>query len=90
MVNADAPGIARLLTAPDALIGAYADLEWVRRAWGRTAAGQGKPQWLGALWRLTAAEVWLRAQSDPDFLDAAQAQPDILEPSVRRVALASD
>jgi asparagine synthase (glutamine-hydrolysing) len=89
MVNADAPGIARLLTAPDALIGAYADLEWVRRAWGLTAAGQGKPQWLAALWRLTAAEVWLRAQSDPGFADDALAQADVPAPSVRRVALAA-
>jgi asparagine synthase (glutamine-hydrolysing) len=89
MVNADGPGIARLLTAPDALIGAYADLEWARDAWGRTAAGQGKPQWLAALWRLTAAEVWLRTQSDSRFADAALAQSDVPAPSVRRVALAA-
>jgi asparagine synthase (glutamine-hydrolysing) len=89
MVNADAPGIARLLTAPDALIGAYADLEWVRETWGRTAAGQGKPQWLAALWRLTAAEVWLQTQSDPGFADAALAQCDVPAPSVQRVALAA-
>jgi asparagine synthase (glutamine-hydrolysing) len=88
MVTADAPGITRLLTAPDALIGAYADLEWARAAWGQTVAGHGKTQWLTALWRLTAAEVWLRAQVDPGFLDTALAQPDVPAPSVRRVALA--
>jgi asparagine synthase (glutamine-hydrolysing) len=87
MVNADAAGIARLLTAPDALIRAYADLEWVRAAWGRTVAGYGQSQWLAALWRLTAAEVWLHAQADPGFLDEALAQPDVPAPSMHRVAL---
>ena len=87
MVTADAPGIARLLTAPDALIGDWADLRWVRESWGRIAAGEHHPQWLAPLWRATAAEVWLRAQADPDFADAALAQPDVPAPSVRRVAL---
>ncbi|HEY1713151.1 MAG TPA: asparagine synthase-related protein [Solirubrobacteraceae bacterium] len=90
MVNADGAGITRLLTAPDALIGAYTDRDWVRSCWNRTIAGHGRPEWLGALWRLTAAEVWLRSHADPDFLDAAMAQPDVPAPSVRRVALVSD
>jgi asparagine synthase (glutamine-hydrolysing) len=88
MVTADGPGITRLLTAPDALIGKYADLEWVRSRWDRTVAGDGRPGWLAALWRLAAAEVWLRSQADPHFADTVLAQPDVPAPSVRRVSLA--
>lgn len=87
MVVADAPGISRLLTAPDALIGEYADLRWIRHSWGRIIAGHHDPGWLTALWRLTAAEVWLRSEADADFLDTALARPDVLPPSVRRVSL---
>jgi asparagine synthase (glutamine-hydrolysing) len=87
MVNADAPGTARLLTAPDALIGAYTDLEWVRAAWAQTTAGHATPEGLGTLWRLTAAEVWLQAQADPAFPDAALTQADVPLPAVRRVRL---
>src|SRR6185437_537878 len=36
MVNADEPGITRLLTAPDALIGAYVDGDWIRTSWSGT------------------------------------------------------
>jgi asparagine synthase (glutamine-hydrolysing) len=90
MVNADAPGITRLLTAPDALIGDYTDRDWVLTSWGRTTAGQGRPAWLGALWRVAAGEAWLRAQADPGFLDAALAQPDVPAPSVTRVDLMSN
>lgn len=89
MMNADAPGTARLLTAPDALIGAYADLQWVRGAWTRTADGHATAEELGTLWRLTAGEVWLRAQADPGFVDAALAQSDVPAPAVRRVVLAA-
>jgi asparagine synthase (glutamine-hydrolysing) len=87
LVTADAPGIARLLTDPDALIGDWADLTWVRSSWGRIAAGEHHPGWLSPVWRITAAEVWLRAQADPEFIDTALAQPDVPAPSVRRVAL---
>jgi asparagine synthase (glutamine-hydrolysing) len=87
MVNADGPGITRLLTAPQALIGAYTDREWVHSSWSRTVAGNGRPDWLGTLWRLTAGEVWLRSQADPGFLDGALGQPDVPAPSVRRVDL---
>ena len=87
MVTADAPGIERLLTAPDALIGDWADVGWVRESWGRIAAGEHHPEWLAPLWRATAAEVWLRSQDDPEFIDTALAQPDVPAPSVRRVAL---
>ena len=87
MVTADAPGISRLLTASDALIGEYVDLHWVRHNWGRITAGHRDPQWLTALWRLTAGEVWLRSEADVDFVDTELAQPDLLRPSVQRVSL---
>jgi hypothetical protein len=87
MVTADAPGIARLLTAPDALIGDWADLRWVRESWGRITVGEHHPEWLAPLWRAAAAEVWLQAQADPGFVDTALGRPDVPAPSVRRVAL---
>jgi asparagine synthase (glutamine-hydrolysing) len=87
MVNADAPYTARLLTAPDALIGTYADLDWVRTAWARTTAGHSTPQDLATLWRLSAAEVWLREQADPGFADGELDHPDVPAPAIRRVTL---
>ena len=87
MVTADAPGIARLLTAPDALIGEYADLGWVRDSWSRVASGEHHPNWLAPLWRMVAAEVWLRSQADSGFIDAVLSRDDVLPPDVRRVAL---
>jgi hypothetical protein len=87
LVTADAPGITRLLTAPDALIGEYVNLDWVRGSWRRVAAGEHHPHWLAALWRLVAAEVWLRAQADPEFIQTTLARSDVLSPSVRRVSL---
>lgn len=90
MVAADAPGITRLLTAPDALIGGYADLGWARSSWARTVAGNDRPGWLAALWRLAAAEVWLRAQADSRFADTVLTRPDVPPPSVRRVSLTGD
>ncbi len=87
MITADAPGIGRLLTDPDAAIGAYVELEWVRQSWGDLCAGRHDPRAVGALWRLTAAECWLRSQSDPDFIDTTLAKIDVLPPSVRSVSL---
>jgi asparagine synthase (glutamine-hydrolysing) len=87
MVNADAPGIGRLLTAPDALIGAYADLAWIGAAWAQTTAGRGTPEQLATLWRLAAAEAWLKEQASPGFADAALDRPDVPAPVVRRVSL---
>jgi asparagine synthase (glutamine-hydrolysing) len=87
LVTADAPGVTRLFTARDALVGEYADMAWVRDSWSRVAGGQHHPQWLAPLWRVAAAEVWLRSQADPDFSDATLARSDVLAPSVRRVDL---
>ena len=46
ITGADADGLQRVLTAPDALIGAYVDVEWVRRAWPVLRSGSpAAPRW---------------------------------------------
>jgi hypothetical protein len=90
LTGADAPGIGRLLTAPDAEIGAYVDLDWIRRMWlhDRPRPGEKTMMWGTEIWRLAAAETWLRAQADSGFADEMLARPDVLPPAVRRVDLA--
>ncbi|HWD75973.1 MAG TPA: asparagine synthase-related protein, partial [Solirubrobacteraceae bacterium] len=76
--GADAGGLERVLTAPDAHIAAYVDLEWVRRHWQalqRSPSSQA-PE-LGILWHLASAEAWLRLQSDPDWIDELLGDPGI-------------
>ncbi|HWD76082.1 MAG TPA: asparagine synthase-related protein, partial [Solirubrobacteraceae bacterium] len=70
ITGADADGMERVLTAPDAEIGAYVDLEWVHRHWAdlRRSAANGLAS-LGVLWHLASAEAWLRVQSDPAWVD---------------------
>jgi asparagine synthase (glutamine-hydrolysing) len=71
ITGADADGLERVLTAPDAEIGAYVDLEWVRRHWAALRrSSPGRAPELGVLWHLASAEAWLRLQSDPGWVDA--------------------
>jgi asparagine synthetase B (glutamine-hydrolysing) len=85
----DALGIQRLLDAPDAEIGAYVDMDWVRRLWhhDRPQPGQSTGYWGTAIWLLVAVECWLRAQSDPEFVDRMLAGDDVLPPAMHRVPL---
>ena len=89
MAGADAPGIERLIAAPDAELGAYADLEQIRRLWHdrpKPEAGFATTSWGTVVWRLAAAESWLRSQSDPGFVDRMLARPDVRPPEVRPAA----
>ena len=84
MTSADADGIGSLLEAPDAEVGAYADLDWVRTHWRSLSADGADAGWIGTVWRLAAGECWLRAQADEGFLDQMLARPDIPAPAVDR------
>jgi asparagine synthetase B (glutamine-hydrolysing) len=88
--GADAPGIERLLCAPDAELRAWADMEAVERMWReerpRQRTGAAATVWGTIVWKLASAEIWLRAQADADFVDSMLADPGILSPSTRRVA----
>ena len=76
LTNADAPGIERLLDAPNPEIGAYVDMEWVRHRWyhDRPAPGRHTGPWGTVIWLIIAGECWLRAQADPGFVDDMLAQ----------------
>ena len=88
MTEADAPAIEQLLGARDAELRAYVDMEWVRKGLGpAVAAGYGGIRWLGDLWRLAAGECWLRLQADPSSVPEMLARPEVLRPSLRKVAL---
>lgn len=78
VTRADAAGIERLLTAPDAELGGYVDREWVVRNWRRLRASRfGEQPGLSTLWRLASAECWLRLQSDPGFAERMLADPEV-------------
>jgi asparagine synthase (glutamine-hydrolysing) len=93
LTGADEAGIDTLLTAPDAELGAYADMGAVRRMWRDERPAPGPrthtTQWGSAVWRLAIAECWLRSLADPGFADEMLARPDILAPRVRERAAAS-
>lgn len=90
LTGADSAGIERLLTARDAELGAYADLERVRRLWHdeRPSTAVAATSWGTAVWRLAAAEAWLRFQADPGFVDELLARSDVPAPSFTRVNIA--
>ena len=87
VTGADAAGFDDLLGAPDAEIGAYVDLEQVRNVWSELRAGKSDSRWLASVWRLAAAECWLRTQSDAGFADRLLGDSRISAPSIRSVAL---
>ena len=86
----DAPGIERLLTADDAEIGAYADMDYVRALWrsGQPGAATGSMSWGTTVWRLAAAECWLRLQTGASSLDELLASGDAPAPSLQAVSVA--
>ena len=87
LTGADAPGIERLLTARDAELGAYVDIELIGQLWqdGRPkqVRGYATTSWGTDMWRLAVAECWLRSQADSGFVDEMLARPDVRPPSVR-------
>ena len=90
LTTADAPGIQRLLDAPNPEIGAYVDMEWVRRLWhhDRPAEGQQTGRWGTLIWHIVAGECWLRTQADPGFVENMLAHDDVPPPGMHRVSLA--
>ena len=86
LTGEDAPGIERLLTAPDAELGAYVDMDLVRRRWHeRPARDRAKTMsWGSQIWAWATAECWLRAQANPDFVDQMLDRPDVRPPSMRK------
>ena len=93
IAGADAPGIERLLGDPAAELGAFADLERVREMWHAGRPRQGPRyatlSWGSTIWRLTAAEAWLRHQADPDFAVGMLADPDVVPPRAHPLAEAA-
>lgn len=76
VTGADAPGLERLLTAPDAELRAYLDPEWLAHSWQALRASRfGEVPGLSQLWRLASAECWLRLQVDPSFAETMLAAP---------------
>ena len=86
----DARGIERLLTADDAELGAYVDMDYVRTLWrlGQPGAAVGSMWWGTIVWRLVAGECWLRLQAGAATLDELLASGDAPPPSVQPVSLA--
>jgi asparagine synthase (glutamine-hydrolysing) len=70
MRGPDGAEIERILTAPDAEVGAYVDRERMRSALFGTGAVRKEDEfrWMWQVWRLLTAEVWLRSLSTADGL----------------------
>jgi asparagine synthase (glutamine-hydrolysing) len=87
LTGADAPGIERLLSAPDAELGAWADMAAVRRLWReerpRQRTGWATTVWATTVWKLAGTECWLRAQADDGFVERMLADPGVKPPNAR-------
>jgi asparagine synthase (glutamine-hydrolysing) len=83
----DARALERLLDAGDAELGAYVDMDYVRTLWrsGCPDAARGSVSWGSTVWRLAAAECWLRLQTDDSALDELLSSGDapvpVLQPT---------
>jgi asparagine synthase (glutamine-hydrolysing) len=84
MRGPDAAGLAELLLNPRAEIAAYANLDWVRRTWADLSAGRIGGSVSPPLWRMVAAECWLRQQADPHFAQEMLSRPDVPAPLAQR------
>lgn len=87
LIGDDAAGIDKLLMAPDAELGAYVDMDRVRRLWreerpGRHA-GPASAAWGTEIWKLAVAESWLRSHADPSFAAEMLSWPEVSPPEVR-------
>jgi Asparagine synthase len=85
LAGPDGAAVRSLLSDPAAELGAYVDLEGVRRAlFDDDRLRRESPfRWMWQVWRLTTAECWLRAQARPPESFVALAQP----PSPASVAI---
>jgi asparagine synthase (glutamine-hydrolysing) len=87
-LQADRPGLERLLSARDPEIAAYVDLDWLREQW-RLGPDPSRPFWV-ALWRAAIGEAWLRFGADPGGLADFSDDPAILPPRAETVRFAQD
>lgn len=81
LTGSDGAAVRRLLTDPRAELGAYVELDGLRRVLFDTDRElRDSPfRWMWQVWRLTTAECWLRAQAQP--LDRPLALPASLSPA---------
>jgi asparagine synthetase B (glutamine-hydrolysing) len=86
LTGADEAGIASLLTDPEMELGAYIDPNWVMERWhDRPERGPRTTMAWGTLaWMFTAAEIWLRSQANPDFIDEMLARSDVRPPALHK------
>jgi asparagine synthase (glutamine-hydrolysing) len=78
----DWPAVETLLGNPQAEIGAYVDLDEVRRDLLERGPDRLTGHWATALWQLLTAEVWLRAQHGPRFADELRERFELAPPDV--------
>jgi hypothetical protein len=78
----DLAPIREVLSAPDLEIAAYVDGDGVRRLVedAPEVGVWGSDRWATDVWRLMAAECWLRAQADSDYVDAFRNREDLPRP----------
>jgi asparagine synthase (glutamine-hydrolysing) len=78
----DLAPIREVLSAPDLEIAAYVDVDAVRRLVedAPEVGVWGSDRWATDVWRLMAAECWLRAQADSDYVDAFRSREDLPRP----------
>ncbi|HXA42022.1 MAG TPA: asparagine synthase-related protein [Candidatus Solibacter sp.] len=90
LAGPDLPAIRRILGGSDAEIGAYVDLEMVRR----TMLDHDPPtdpaslqHWAIEVWRLVLAECWLQAQLDETYLQGLRLRQGLAPADYDLVAL---
>ena len=72
LAGPDLAATRRILGAADAELGAYVDMEFVRREFvDPDPPSEEKPRqrWAIQVWRLLMAECWLRLQADSSFAE---------------------
>lgn len=66
--DADWPLLTRLLTAPDAELRAFVDLQAVRTQLLELPRERRGGSWAWSVWRLATVEAWLRREADREFV----------------------
>ncbi|MEA2492959.1 MAG: hypothetical protein QOJ29_870 [Thermoleophilaceae bacterium] len=84
LAGPDLAPIRRLLATRHALLREYVDTEEVERLLDDLpgVGGPGWYDWVSGVWRLIAAETWLRQQEDSTFAQQTLEEPDIF-PTLR-------
>jgi asparagine synthase (glutamine-hydrolysing) len=83
MAGTDLGVVRRMLLDRGAELGAFVDLDRVRRDLLEVAPSRhplGARYWAASAWRMVTAECWLRSQGDPDLAQRALETWDLAEP----------